>query len=160
MPACLFCDHNNAHGARTCARCGAEIAANLESAEKFSDDTITDLVARGQKLEAIKRYRERTGASLKEATEAVEALAHSRTRVGPSTIDPEFEQQVLATLERGSKIEAIKQYRERTRVGLKEAKDAVEAIALRHGLPVGKSGCSSAALLVVIGIGLSWWFLP
>ena len=36
---------------------------------------ITELMARGQKIEAIKMYREATGAGLKEAVEAVEKLA-------------------------------------------------------------------------------------
>lgn len=44
-----------------------------------------------------------------------------------STSDVEIEQ----LLRQGSKIEAIKAYRARTGVGLKEAKDAVEAIEQR-----------------------------
>ena len=35
---------------------------------------VRDLVARGNKIEAIKVYRERTGLGLKEAKDAVEAL--------------------------------------------------------------------------------------
>ncbi len=146
MPQCQFCDHHNPAMARTCEKCGAEISASLEAAQRTSDDSVADLLMRGEKIEAIKRYRERTGASLKEATEAVEALGHARTRVGPSIVDPEFEQQLIATLERGNKIEAIKQYRERTQTGLKEAKDAVEALARRHGIVPAGSGCSGAIL--------------
>ncbi|GIJ61061.1 hypothetical protein Vau01_085770 [Virgisporangium aurantiacum] len=41
---------------------------------------------------------------------------------------------VVAHLVAGNKIQAIKIYRERTGVGLKEAKDAVEDIARRHGI--------------------------
>jgi hypothetical protein len=46
----------------------------------------------------------------------------------------EFDNQLLDLLKRGQKIEAIKQYRERSGAGLKEAKDAVEALAAQHGL--------------------------
>jgi hypothetical protein len=49
--------------------------------------------------------------------------------------DPEPElPDVVAHLERGEKIGAIKAYRERTGAGLKEAKDAVEALARERGL--------------------------
>lgn len=150
MPQCVFCDHNNPAGARTCQKCGAELSSTAENEERTSDATIADLLIRGEKIEAIKRYRERTGLGLKEAMEAVEALAHSQTRLGPSTIDPEFEQQLLSVLRGGNKIAAIKLYRERTRVGLKEAKDAVEGVARRHGLPEPKSaGCAGVVLLAV-----------
>lgn len=150
MPQCPFCDHQNTAVARNCDKCGAELSANLEAAQRTGDDAISDLLMRGERIEAIKRYRERTGAGLKEATEAVEALGHSRTRVGPSIVDPEFEQQLLTILERGNKIEAIKQYRERTRTGLKEAKDAVESLARRHGVVASpKAGCSGAVLFLV-----------
>ena len=41
---------------------------------------------------------------------------------------------VMEALRAGNKLEAIKHYRNATRVGLKEAKDAVEAIERMHGL--------------------------
>ncbi len=48
--------------------------------------------------------------------------------------DPEPETaDIVAHLAAGKKIEAIKLYRERTGVGLKEAKDATEEIARCHG---------------------------
>lgn len=39
-----------------------------------NDAEILDLMRRGQKIQAIKLYRERTGVGLKEAKDAVEAL--------------------------------------------------------------------------------------
>ena len=42
--------------------------------------------------------------------------------------------EVIALLNSGNKIEAIKVYRERTGLGLKEAKDAVDAIEQRYRL--------------------------
>ena len=54
----------------------------------------------------------------------------------------------------GKKIAAIKLYREQTNSGLKEAKDAVEALAAQHGIvPPPRSGCF--AVLVVLLSGLS-----
>ena len=69
--------------------------------------------------------------------------------------------QINDLLQRGSKIEAIKIYRESTGVGLKEAKDAVEAIeAGLEPRPAGtndpfakKSGCFGVlALLMVVAL--------
>ena len=50
--------------------------------------------------------------------------------IPPDPVDPD----VLAQLIAGNKIAAIKIYRERTGLGLKEAKDAVEEIARERGL--------------------------
>lgn len=44
-------------------------------ADSSSDQEILDLLQSGQKIEAIKRHRERTGAGLKEAKDYVESLA-------------------------------------------------------------------------------------
>ncbi|MFG1609056.1 ribosomal protein L7/L12 [Actinoplanes sp. NPDC049265] len=50
-------------------------------------------------------------------------------------VEPRAEEpDVLQHLMRGQKIQAIKVYRERTGVGLAEAKDAVERIARERGL--------------------------
>jgi ribosomal protein L7/L12 len=46
----------------------------------------------------------------------------------------DFEEQLVSLLAQGQKIQAIKVYREATGSGLKDAKDAVEAIAARRGL--------------------------
>jgi large subunit ribosomal protein L7/L12 len=49
----------------------------LESDEELDPGTspeMADLIRRGEKLEAIKLYREKTGAGLKEAKEFVESL--------------------------------------------------------------------------------------
>lgn len=66
------------------------------------------------------------------------------------------------------KIEAIKEYRELTNVGLKEAKDAVEEIEAdllkvspEKFAPKGK-GCGAAAVLCLVAIGAAgtWWIWP
>lgn len=66
--------------------------------------------------------------------------------------------QIIETIHRGAKIEAIKLYMEATGVGLKESKDAVEAIeAELEPRPAGskdpfakKSGCFGMVALLVV----------
>ena len=95
-----------------------------------ADASPEQLLRAGRKIEAIKRYRELTGVGLKDAKDAVEALEAGRSASLPAKSsllrqvnDSEIEQQIRS----GHLIDAIKLYREKTGVGLKEAKDAVEA---------------------------------
>jgi hypothetical protein len=68
--------------------------------------------------------------------------------------------QVRALLQERRKIEAIKVCRESTGLGLKEAKERVEAIEREMGLPgrstPGSAGCLGVAILVVIVAYLAW----
>jgi ribosomal protein L7/L12 len=94
-------------------------------------DECRALVRQGNKIMAIKIYRELTGVGLKEAKDAVEApdfappLAASPVS---STAHPARIEEVRAFIAAGHKIEAIKLYRELTGLGLRESKDAVEAM--------------------------------
>src|SRR5262245_59160517 len=58
-----------------------------------------------------------------------------------------FEGRILRWLQQGQKIQAIKFYRAETGAGLKEAKDAVEALGRQYGLNVGGTGCAGVALV-------------
>jgi ribosomal protein L7/L12 len=94
------------------------------------DATPEQLARAGQKIEAIKKYRELTGVGLKEAKDAVEAFERGQPMTLPAkssllvqVSDADIEQQIRT----GHLIDAIKLYREKNGVGLKEAKDAVEA---------------------------------
>jgi ribosomal protein L7/L12 len=98
--------------------------ANLEEVRR--------LLQAGQKINAIKAYREATGVGLKEAKVAVERLAAgpieplpqaSPTQAKPDLVDPEKLQNLIRE---GRKIEAIKYIRQQRGVGLKEAKEAVD----------------------------------
>jgi len=109
---------------------------------------IRSLLADGRKIEAVKLYREQTGAGLAEAKEAVEALERDEARGAEGPADSDLEPEIVSLLEQGRKIEAVKLYREKTGVDLKEAKDAVEAIAAEHHIP-GPSGCLGMVLLVL-----------
>ncbi|KQU73634.1 MULTISPECIES: ribosomal protein L7/L12 [unclassified Rhizobacter] len=89
---------------------------------------VVDALRRGNKIEAIKLLRDATGLGLSEAKDAVERVESGESpalqeRVRSSTMSPEIE----AALQQGNKIEAIRLLRAQTGVGLKEAKEAVDA---------------------------------
>lgn len=88
------------------------------------------LARAGRTIDAIRRYRELHGVGLREAKEAVDAMAGGDAAALPAKSqllravnDSEIEAQIRS----GHLIDAIKLYREKNGVGLKEAKDAVEA---------------------------------
>lgn len=117
---------------------------------------LRSLLADGRKLEAIKLYREHTGAGLAEAKDAVESLEHGGPlpQRSPSE-DSSVELDVVSLLEQGRKIEAVKVYRERTGVGLKQAKEAVETIASERGLvSASGGGCFGVLLFSITAAGI------
>ena len=59
--------------------------------------------------------------------------------------------EIAELLAQGQKIQAIKRYRQATGVGLREAKDAIDALQRKHGLSQG-SGCAGL-LLCGVAIG-------
>ena len=100
---------------------------------------VVEAIQRGNKIEAIKHYREATGLGLAESKDAVEAMADSLPAVSgpppfpalaqaPTGISPEKRAAVIASMRQRKKIEAIKIYRDATGLGLAESKDAVEAM--------------------------------
>ena len=109
----------------------------LQQAGQYGE--LARLAQSGQLIEAIKLYRQLTGAGLKEAKDAVEQLAAgqvvqvSRSIVAPAAAEPLDRRKLRRLLTAGNKIEAIKLYREATGLGLKEAKDAVEALEAALG---------------------------
>jgi ribosomal protein L7/L12 len=97
-----------------------------------TDADLRELVKQGRTIEAIRRWRERHGANLIAARAAIEAIRWDLTqKLGPQL--SAFEAEIDQLLRSGQKIAAIKRWREETGVGLKEAKDAVEARAAAHG---------------------------
>lgn len=103
------------------------------SKSDVSVEALLTLVRGGQKIEAIKRYREQTGLGLKESKDAIDGLEASgnlpllnkAVSAASAGTMPEVEQ----LIRRGNQIEAIKRYRDLTGAGLKESKDAVDALA-------------------------------
>lgn len=112
-------------------------------------------VRNGEKIAAIKVYREATGAGLKEAKDFVEALEQTLAtgELPPAAALPSSSEatQLVELVRGGRKIEAVKLYRERHGVGLKEAKDAVEALAGEAGVPPGKGCAAVLAAAVLLG---------
>jgi len=90
---------------------------------------IEEALRQGRKIDAIKLYRECTGAGLAEAKAAVEIM-QAKLQPGPSTLLKPGESlaEVEDALFQGKKIQAIKLYRKATDAGLAEAKMAVERI--------------------------------
>jgi ribosomal protein L7/L12/DNA-binding beta-propeller fold protein YncE len=94
---------------------------------------ITRLAQAGNQIEAIKRYRQLTGASLREAKDAVDGLLQGRplevTQVSLTySGNPQFSEQLLQLVRAGRKIDAIKLVHDTTHCGLAQAKTVVEAI--------------------------------
>jgi ribosomal protein L7/L12 len=97
-------------------------AANLEEVHR--------LMLQGQKIQAIKVYRELSGVGLKEAKDYVDALESGRPLAAakPAPIGGGDLAEVHTLALQGQKIQAIKLYRELTGAGLKEAKDYVDSL--------------------------------
>jgi ribosomal protein L7/L12 len=96
-------------------------------------DEIRTLLDNGQKIQAIRRYREVTHAGLREAKDAVEALEAGALAMPPA-LDPALEHDIRATLQAGdallqeSKRDAVAYYRDRTGGSEEEARQVVEAV--------------------------------
>ena len=116
---------------------GAQDSA-LRAAASPAIEEIGNLLSRGRKIDAIRLYREVFDTGLKEAKNAVEALeAGGKLPIASSFVASAAQQpadasvvqgEIRGLLREGKKIDAIKRYREAYTVGLKEAKEAVEAI--------------------------------
>ena len=136
MPKCRFCEHKNPAGIERCQNCGAWLEqvipstssgqqpGELPSQSNDLEEEIVSLVREGQKIAAIKLYREQTGTGLAEAKNAVESLAAGQSIELRSPeadgITPEsLEGQVLALMGGRREIEAIKLYRSQTGAGLR-----------------------------------------
>ena len=82
----------------------------------------------GNKLEAVKLLCEATGLGLQESKAAVEEYSHGiRSHAAMAFAASPLPSPVIEALRRGSKVEAVKLLREKTGLGLNEAKDWVEA---------------------------------
>ncbi len=96
-------------------------------------DEVLAALTRGNTIEAIKRLREATGLGLAEAKGLIDAHQRGVATITP-TSRPAQEPGIGAwptgvgeALRRGNKIEAIRLLRAQTGLGLKDAKDAIEA---------------------------------
>ena len=151
MRTCIFCDQDNPADVPQCQLCHAPLP-DIDTGI-LPDDTfyqhLKQLLGENQRVQAVAAYRRRMGIDLTSAVEAIDAMGRDE-EFNVSSADADLEWEVIGYLERGEKIGAIKLYRTKTGLGLKEAKDAVEAIEQRMGLaPVTtKGGCLSVVFLL------------
>ena len=120
-----------------------------EPVDSSFEGQIVSLLGQGQKIAAIKLYRERTGVGLAKAKNIVEGLERGTPLPPSEPVDSSFEGQIISLLEQGQKIAAIQLYRAQTGVGLKQAKDFIEALMAdqRIKTPAG-SGCMGVVILL------------
>ena len=150
MPKCRFCDHNVPLGTYLCPNCGAPVDTATPQAIEDLEQRVRSLLGQGQKLEAVKLYKDQTSASLREAKDAVEAIQRGEIPKNPPESDRDMEAELLRLLEGGKKLEAVKIYKQRTGVQLIEAKQAVEALATKHGIVPKGGGCVGVVLAVLV----------
>jgi ribosomal protein L7/L12 len=100
-----------------------------------AESELREMLARGQKIEAIKRVRELTGLGLKEAKDYVELLPRVMTlaSAAPATVarpdQHEIEQEARALLASGDTIAAVKRVHELTGWGLKESREYIQSLS-------------------------------
>lgn len=98
-------------------------------------ERVLEFVRAGETIQAIKAVREETGLGLKDAKDFVDALAASDPVALPPRGSPAAvanfrpDAATLALVREGRKLEAIVAVREASGMGLKEAKEFVEALA-------------------------------
>lgn len=152
MPKCPSCNEDFSPDLDRCPACGARVDDPVKSLA----DEIASLLAQGNKMEAIKLFRERTDVGLKEAKDAVEAMERDKSPLSPDRLESKQEQEVLVLLREGKKMEAIKLYRQATGAGMKDSREAVEALAVEHGIEsAGKVGCLGVFLVMILGV-VAW----
>lgn len=109
----------------------------------------------GDTIEAIKRLRGSSGLGLKEAKDAVDrhlASAQPTRRSVASMLSLPFA--VAEAMKQGNKIEAIRLMRQQGGLGLKEAKEAVEAFERANA-----TGASGRAPGEVPRPRIGWWLI-
>ncbi len=143
--------------------------------------TVLQALENGHTIEAIKRLRAAEGLGLKEAKDIIDAHLQGRpmVRAHPGAAPMGFSAgsgvppAVLQALAAGNKIEAIRLLREHAGIGLKEAKDRVDALAASTGngggsagnlpgLAPGEQPHGSSALgwiVVALVVGVAAWYL-
>ena len=96
-------------------------------------DNVLSALAKGDKMQAVRLLREQTGLGLHEAKAAVESYVpnedghDSHRAFHHSTASGDLPHRVVAAWQRGHKVDAVRLLREQTGLGLKEAKDTLEA---------------------------------
>lgn len=74
--------------------------------------------------------------------------------VRPNASASEDESQIIGIIQSQGKLSAVKWYKETYNCGLKEAKDAVDSICVKHNVGGGASG-TGCSIIVLIGISIT-----
>lgn len=99
------------------------------AAPAFSDAGIRDLLAEGKFEEAVDAYKTFAGVDYFTAREAVETIQRKMETGEATESEDDYVRGEMARLvASGNKMQAIKLYRETTGLGLKESKDAIDAL--------------------------------
>jgi ribosomal protein L7/L12 len=152
MTRCRFCDHSIPFGADQCPNCGGPLDASARQAADDLEQQIRELLSQGQRLEAVKQYRDRAGVGLQEAREAVQAVADRAGLSAADAVDADMEAELRELLNQGRKLEAVKLYRQRTGADLLEAKRAVEALAAQQPSAGRAGGCAGMVIAILVVI--------
>ncbi|MBP5513708.1 MAG: hypothetical protein J6Y04_02880 [Bacteroidaceae bacterium] len=95
----------------------------------IADEYLLTLLHQGEKLQAVKAYKEETGCSLKEAKDYIDDLEQemqkNSLRKAP---DMQPDEEVLRLIRQGEKLMAVKVFKERTGCDLIVAKDLIDEI--------------------------------
>ncbi|MBI2398946.1 MAG: hypothetical protein HYV17_14250 [Xanthomonadales bacterium] len=124
-------------------------------------------LAAGNRLEAIRIVREDSGLGLREAKELVEAHAAGRADAeSPGDgADAELPLAAIAFLEQGQMIAAVRATRERSGIGLKDAKDRVDRYLAEHAgtrqrfqhlVASERARWRSLIVLLLVAAALAW----
>ncbi|MCA9193494.1 MAG: hypothetical protein KDB03_17095 [Planctomycetales bacterium] len=136
---------------------------------------IAELMQQGNKIAAVKLYKDVHGCGLAEAKQAVEDLfpvdsvvgnspgsSLSESQAGSADVargstqlsEQEAIDKILEHLTAGEKIEAIKVYRSYYNSSLMDAKIAIDALQQKHGIQSQKRGGCLGSLLLVASLGI------
>lgn len=85
------------------------------------------LIARNQKLAAVKLILDHAGCGLKEAKDYADGLEAGGSEE-PMAIPANLNEEILAILSQGNKLSAVKHYKDATGAGLAESKEYVEKL--------------------------------
>lgn len=132
-----------------------------------SDDVLDEVLrclSQGRKLEAVKILRNSAGISLLEAkqlADQLEAEQRSQTLLAHDVSGGEWQIAAQQLLRSGKKLEAIKLCMQQTGSSLQLAKEKVEELAAREGIPDPSIGCLpivaiALALATAIVVGIVW----
>ena len=146
MPKCRNCNHEVQPSIGQCPHCGAA----MDKPNADLEQQVRSLLDQGQKIAAVKLYKDQIGVGLAEAKGAVEAMQADAGPPSSADIGGDLEVELLRLLGRGDKLEAVKLYKDQKGVALIEAKQAVETLAARHGLETHRGGCLGVVAVVVL----------